>query len=164
MFIMYLDQMLAQVEALQVSVLMRESTWLFPTVETVHVLALTLVIGTIARVDLRLLSILNAKDSVQQVMAGLLPWTWGAFLVAAVSGTLMFCSHAVKYAENVPMLIKFVLLGFAGVNMMLFHIFGLRHVAEWDTGPTPGVAKVAAATSLAVWLSIVGFGRWIGFV
>jgi hypothetical protein len=87
---MFLDQMLAQVEGFQVSALMRESTWLFPTVETVHVLALTLVIGTIARVDLRLLSILNDKDSVRQVMAGLLPWTWGAFLVAAVSGTLMF--------------------------------------------------------------------------
>ena len=161
---MYLDQILEQVEALQISAMMRESTWLFPTVETIHVLALTLVFGTIARVDLRLLSIMNVKDSVRQVMSGLLPWTWGAFLVAAISGTLMFCSHAAKYAENFPFQMKLVLLVLAGANMMLFHFFALRHVEKWDTGVTPRAAKVAAATSLVLWLSIVGVGRWIGFV
>jgi hypothetical protein len=161
---MYLEQILAQVEAFQISVMMRESTWLFPTVETFHVLALTLVFGTIARVDLRLLSILNAKDSVRQVMSGLLPWTWGAFLVAAITGTLMFGSHAIKYAENVPFRLKLVLLVLAGINMLLFHFFAHRRVEEWDTGPTPRGAKVAAASSLVIWLSIVGVGRWIGFV
>jgi hypothetical protein len=161
---MYLDEILTQVEAFQISVTMRESTWLFPTVETIHVLALILVIGTIARVDLRLLSVLNANQSVRQVMSGLLPWTWGAFLVAAVSGTLMFCSHATKYMGILPFQLKLVLLALAGMNMLVFHFLALRRVEEWDTGPTPAGAKFAAATSLLIWLFIVGVGRWIGFV
>ena len=161
---MNLEQTFKWVEALQISVLMRESPWLFPTVETIHVLGLTLVFGSIARVDLRLLSVLNAKDSVRQVMSGLLPWTWGAFVVAAVSGGLMFCSNAVKYAGNIPFQVKLVLLVLAGVNMVLFHFIALRRVAEWDTGPTPRSARLAGATSLLLWLSIVVFGRWIGFV
>jgi len=161
---MYLDPILEQIEALPISMLMRESTWLFPTVETIHVLALVLVIGTIARVDLRLLSILNEKDSVRQVMSGLLPWTWIAFLFAAGSGALMFGSHAIKYANNLPFQLKLVLLAFAGVNMLVFHVFALQRLDEWDTGPTPNGAKAAAATSLIVWVSIVGLGRWIGFV
>jgi len=161
---MNVQEMLDQIEALQISVMMRESTWLFPTVETVHVLALVLVIGTIARVDLRLLSIMNAKDSVSQVMAGLLPWTWGGFIVAAISGTLMFVSHPTKYLETVPFQIKLVLLALAGLNMLVFHFVALKHVGEWDTGPTPRGAKVAAGTSLFLWLSIVVVGRWIGFV
>ena len=76
----------------------------------------------------------------------------------------MFCSQATKYAENLPFQLKVVLLALAGINMLAFHALAYRQVDQWNSGPTPNSAKAAAAASLAIWISVVGLGRWIGFV
>src|ERR1700744_2596669 len=75
----------------------RESTWLFPTIESVHVLALVLVVGSIMMVDLRLLNLASRNRSVKELTADVLPWTWSAFVLAAITGTLLFSSSAVRY-------------------------------------------------------------------
>src|ERR1700704_4273592 len=77
-------------EGLDYSSVIRTSEWLFPTIETVHVLALTTVAGSIAMLDLRLLGITSRDRPVSQVAADILPWTWSGFLLAALSGFLMF--------------------------------------------------------------------------
>ena len=140
-----------------------ESTWLFPTIETVHVLALVLVIGSISMVDLRLLGLTNRLRPVREVMAQALPWTWGAFVAAAVAGALLFSSKAVTYYGDVPFRIKMACLALAGINMLCFHLRSFRRVALWDTGAPPPAAKIAGGISLLLWIVIVGAGRWIGF-
>jgi hypothetical protein len=93
-----------------------------------------------------------------------LPWTWGAFVIAAITGSLLFSSNAAKYAHNAFFEGKMVLLAAAGVNMAIFHAFGLRDVARWDTAQrTPPAAKAAGAVSLLLWVAVVTCGRWIGF-
>jgi hypothetical protein len=48
--------------------------------------------------------------------------------------------------------------------MAIFHLFGLRDAARWDTARrTPPAARAAGAVSLLLWVSVVAFGRWIGF-
>ena len=141
----------------------RESEWLFPTIETVHVLALVLVVGSILMVDLRLLGIANRGRSVRAVTAERLPVTWAAFAVAAAAGALLFSSKAVTYFDDFPFRLKMICLVLAGVNMAVFHLLTYRRVAEWDEGPTPLGARAAGGISLILWIAIVAAGRWIGF-
>ena len=142
-----------------------ESEWLFPTIETLHVLALTLVFGSIAMLDLRLLGVSNRDRGVIQLAGDTLPWTWSAFVVAAITGALMFVSAATSYYDNVPFRIKLVLLALAGLNMAVFHFTAYRAVHDWNlTLPTPQAARIAASLSLLFWIGVVVAGRWIGFV
>lgn len=137
--------------------------WLFPIVETIHVIALTLVFGTIAMVDTRLLGFGQGKATVSGLTAELLPWTWKAWFVAAVFGTLMFMSKAVTYAGNIQFQLKFVCMALAGINMVIFHIGAFRKIASWDNGKPPLSAKLAGALSLTFWTGVIFFGRWAGF-
>jgi uncharacterized membrane protein len=147
------------------AVAIAESEWLFPTIETVHVLSLTMVFGSIAMLDLRLLGLASRTSGVRQLSEEILPWTWTAFVIAAISGALMFISAATKYFDNIPFRIKILLLALAGLNMAVFQMTGYRSVAAWnDDVKTPRVARIAAGVSMALWIGVVFAGRWIGFV
>ncbi len=162
---MTLFDLCVSLEATKFAIEIAESEWLFPTIETVHVIALTLVVGSIAMLDLRMLGFATRKLGVAELSAEVLPWTWGAFLVAAITGALMFTSAASKYYGNIPFRIKIVLLICAGLNMAIFNFTVLRRVGEWNTAvPTPVPARIAATLSLLFWIGVVFAGRWIGFV
>lgn len=150
--------------AYKASFVVSQSTWLFPAIETVHVIALALVVGSIAVLDLRLLDRTWRERAVTELTLDVLPWTWTSFAVATTSGFLMFASAATKYAADTPFRIKMVLLLLAGVNMLAFHGFTYRGVAAWDVNaPTPVAAKLAGGLSLLFWIGMVTCGRWVGF-
>lgn len=157
-------EVLRWIAATDVSTFIRESSWAFPVIESVHVIALSLVVGTIAIVDLRLLGLASAGRRCTTLSRAVLPWTWSAFAVAAAAGTLMFISKPVAYSENADLRVKFVLILAAGCNMAIFHLFTCRSIARWDGDAAPPLAaRIAGALSLACWISVVVFGRRIGF-
>jgi len=142
----------------------RESGVLFPWIESVHVLAVTLVVGSISIIDLRLLGIASLNRSVASVSVEVVPFTWIAFAVAVLTGGALFTSHAVGYAHNFQFRMKMLLLVLAGINMLVFHLVMGRGVGRWsDTAVTPWQGKIAGLISLLLWIGIVAFGRWIGF-
>jgi hypothetical protein len=142
----------------------RESTVLFPCIESLHVLALTLVVGSISIVDLRMLGIASADRSVASLLTEILPLTWTAFGFAVLTGGALFASHAVGYAGNFQFRMKMLLLLMAGLNMLVFHRLRRHGKARWgDAGITPWQGKIAGLISLLLWICIVAFGRWIGF-
>jgi hypothetical protein len=136
----------------------------FPFVESMHVVFLAVVIGTIYIVDTRLLGITSRQLRFTYLSDRLLPWTWSAFIGAAITGSLMFIAGATGYIDNKPFLIKMALLLLAGLNMLYFQFVTFRGVQSWDAGRPPPAAKFAGAFSIVLWTAIVGFGRWIGFV
>jgi hypothetical protein len=141
-----------------------ESTWMFPTLETLHVIALVSVLGTIFVVDLRMLGWTSNKFAVTAVAKDTLPWTWGAFVMAALTGSLLFVSKASSYVGNPYFLWKMGMMALAGLNMMYFHFMTWRTVEHWDRDATmPFAVKLAAALSIIFWLAVVFFGRAIGF-
>lgn len=141
-----------------------ESLWAFPAIETVHVIALVTVVGTILVMDLRLVGLTSNRLAITQMSREILPWTWGAFVLAAISGALLFVSKASTYVENTYFLLKMVLLVLAGLNMLYFHFVTYRSVANWDQGvAVPTAAKVAGLLSLVFWVLIIVMGRAIGF-
>jgi hypothetical protein len=162
---MTLDPLLKALEQSSIGTAIAEGTMLFPWLEAVHVLAITLVVGSIAIVDLRLLGWASRDRAVDELTRQILPCTWVAFAVAAVTGALLFISKAPVYGHNFFFLGKLVLLGLCGVNMVCFHMFSGKRILEWGKSPdtTPAAAKFAAAASLVLWTSVIAFGRWIGF-
>lgn len=143
---------------------MRSSVKAMPVVEAIHVMAVAVVFGTIFIVDARLLGLLDRRRAYTVVSRELLPWTWAAFGVAAVTGVMMFAANATTYFENTPFRFKMLALVAAGLNMAVFHFFSGRHASEWEfsrAAPTGG--RVAAVLSIAIWTSVIFLGRWIGF-
>jgi len=151
-------------EETSIALAIKEGDSFFPWLESIHVLAITLVVGTIAIVDLRLIGYPSHRRGARQLIVELLPYTWAAFVVAVITGVLLFISNAVKYAENPLFLIKMGLLVAAGLNMAVFHVGAYRKITEWDDMlPPPASARVAGASSLFLWICVIIFGRWIGF-
>jgi hypothetical protein len=142
----------------------RDSLYLFPFLEAVHVMALSVVFGTIMIVDLRLLGFASTHRPFARMSSELLRITWGAFAVAAVTGTLMFMTNARVYAGNTSFRIKMVLLLLAGLNMAFFHLTAGRSVVRWDKDRiAPRIGRTTAALSLSLWIAIIFAGRVIGF-
>ncbi len=160
----FILQLCQRLEDTAVATAIREQESLFPWIESVHVLAITLVVGTILIVDLRLLGLGSRQRPVSRVLAEVLPFTRAAFVLAALTGATLFASHAVKYAGNFPFQMKMGLLGFALINILVFHTRGIRDIERWDvTARTSPAARAAGGISLLCWIVVVGAGRWIGF-
>ena len=142
----------------------RENDLLFPLIESIHVLAICLVVGSILAVDLRLLGLAWINRPVSRVTHGILPLTWGAFVVAVASGGLLFISNATKYLGNGFFVAKLCLIGAAGVNMAIFHFIGAKDMSKWDNDTRlPLPARLAGGLSILLWIAVVACGRWIGF-
>lgn len=154
----------AWVENGAIGTAIRESAWLFPTIETCHVLAIVTVVGSITILDLRLLGLASRARPVTEVLSEVLPWTWWSFGIAAISGSLLFSSKAVEYYNDGPFRAKMLLLLIAGINMGIFERITRTGIADWDKETaTPLAAKIAGGLSLVLWVAIVACGRWIGF-
>lgn len=164
---MSLHIILTFLQDLPLSAAMRGETpgteWLFPIVETCHVLTLTIVFGSIAMVDLRLLGWTSRGTSIARLTEETLPWTWTAWVLAAIAGSLLFISKAVTYAGNFEFRMKFICMALAGLNMLVFHFGAYRRVADWDMDTPPTAARLAGGLSLTLWIAVIFFGRWVGF-
>lgn len=142
----------------------REGDTLFPFIESVHVLAISLVVGSILVLDLRLLGVASLNRPVGRLSRSILPVTWGAFATAAVSGSLLFIANLTKYLDNGWFVTKMVLLGVAGLNMIVFHAVTARDLPRWERERSPPPrARLAGLLSILLWIAIVACGRMIGF-
>jgi hypothetical protein len=147
-----------------VAIFVRENGYVFPWVESAHVVALSFVVGSITIVDLRLLGLASLSRPVTSVLKQILPMTWIAFGFALLTGSTLFISDAVAYWDDEPFRMKFVAMGIAAVNMLVFHFVTCRNISDWNSSPrTPPGAKIAGGVSMLLWIFVVAFGRWIGF-
>jgi hypothetical protein len=161
---MQIDAFLKSIEAAGFATTIRDSIWMFPIIESLHVISFALVVGTIAIIDLRLLGLASSKRSFQRMSSDILKWTWSAFAVTVTTGLTMFTTNAEIYFHNPFFRAKMVLLLLAGINVAAFELTAGRTVRSWDNAPSaPRLAKAIAATSLALWISIIFMGRIIGF-
>ena len=142
----------------------RNSLYDFPLLEAVHVIALTLVFGTIMIVDLRLLGVAGTDRHYGRVSADLLKWTWAAFALAVLTGSLMFTANPKVYFHNAFFRAKFAVMLLAGLNMLVFQLTVAKREGEWGENPRgPARGRVAAVLSLGLWLAVIVLGRSVGF-
>ena len=131
---------------------------------TVHVLTLTVFVGTALMLDLRLLGLTMTRVPASEMIARLLPWTAAGFLVMMISGALLFYAAPMLRYQNFFFRLKMVALVFAALNVWVFHNTVYRKIAEWDLDPVPPRrARVAGGLSLALWAILITLGRMIPY-
>ena len=146
------------------SIALHESIWVYPIVESVHVLALCLFLGLTVMLDLRLLGLMMRRTPVSEIATRLIPWASAGFGLMVVSGALLFYAIPVRTFHNIFFRVKVIMLIMSGLNAWIFHSTVYRKVADWDLDSVPPrMARVAGGLSLALWASIVVAGRMIAY-
>src|ERR1700759_8500 len=147
---MDLQALWEKIELSPVGDFVASSSWAFPTLETIHVIAIATVFAPVAIMDLRLLGLASNTDRVTDLSRDTLTWTWGAFLLAALSGTLLWVSKVHVYMRDPWFYIKMCLILVAGINMAVFHSVTWKTIGQWDKGQPPKAAKIAGFSSVAL--------------
>jgi hypothetical protein len=161
---MDISTFLESLESSGIATAIRDSLYLFPLLEATHVIGFSMVVGTIAIIDLRLLGVASTRRSFRRIASDTLKWTWAAFALTLATGSLMFITNAGVYYHNFFFRTKMVMLVLAGLNMLVFELSAGRTIHRWDkSASAPAAGRVTAALSLLIWISIIFLGRWIGF-
>jgi hypothetical protein len=143
----------------------RESLWLFPIIETIHIFGIILLVGGTSILDLRLMGLTFRDEPVSKLAKRFLPWAWAGFIIQVTTGLLMFSSEATKMYDNMAFQIKMLIIVAAGINAFVFHSLAYQSVGKWDNDPVgPVSARIAGTLSILFWFGIVAMGRWIAYV
>lgn len=146
------------------SIILRDSNWAEPVIESIHVLALTLFLGFAVLLDLRLLGLCMRRKPASEVLAQLNPWLGFGYSVMIVTGLLLLISDPVAFYQDVFFRIKMLLLLLAMLNVVFFNWTAGRNIAAWGNDQkTPVGARLAAILSLVLWAAIVAAGRAIAY-
>lgn len=161
---MFLYNLAERVQDWPMSLALRESLWMYPIIETAHVLGLCLFVGTAWLWDLRLLGVTLQRVPVSQLSKQILPWTVVGFVIMVLSGVGLVFSEPLRFYSNLFFRIKVVLLAAAGVNAFLFHKIAGQRMAQWDLSPVaPFSARLAGGLSLGLWAAVIVTGRLIAY-
>jgi hypothetical protein len=124
-----------------------------PVIESIHLVGLTLLLGTIALVDLRLLGLGLRHLKVSAVAEAMVPWTRAGLVTVGITGPLLFAWDSSRYLKNPAFLVKMLLLAAAVGTHFTIHRQVVRNDAKRG--------KLAAMLSLVLWSSVVLAGRAI---
>jgi hypothetical protein len=142
----------------------RESTLMFPLVEGTHIMALSLSVGIIMILDLRLLGLAFRGEPVSRIMRLIGPWMLTGFAIMLISGLVLFSSQAEKAYTNTFFRLKMFALLFAGLNALYYQVALFPHMHEWDSTPVvPRSARAVAVLSLVLWFLVIAFGRTMAY-
>ncbi len=138
----------------------RQADFIFPVVEGSHILALSLSVGLILMLDLRLLGLAFRSEPISRIMLQVMPWALPGFAVVFGSGLLLFFAQAESVYTNNYFRVKILTLALLGLNAAFYQYKYYPHMAEWDAAPSvPAGVKVVAATSLVLWMAVILCGR-----
>ena len=152
------------IEASGLGQAMRQSLWLYPIVEIVHIVGL----GAAFRLDRRArpaaAGAVGKAISVRKLAGHVLPWTAASFVLIVPSGLAMFVAHASDFIGNPVFLLKMGLIFAAGINAAVLHAGAFRTVGAWDVEATPpGAVRLAGGLSLLLWISVIACGRLLAY-
>lgn len=145
-------------EATAIGTAIRNSLWLFPVIESVHLLALAVIGGALLVLDLRLLGLGLRSQPIRQVARDAQPWLVGSLVVMIGTGVPLFLSESIKCYYSTAFWVKITTLPVA-----ILFTFTLRRKAALAERLRPHWHKLVALVSLGLWFAVAAAGRWIGF-
>ena len=155
---------LTWVNELPWSIALRESTWMYPIVESVHSVGIALFVGLLLLWDLRLVGFGLTHMPVSRVWTRLFPWIVGGALIMMTTGVMLFFSKPLYFWGNVYFRVKLATLFLAAINAAGFHLGIEKKMVNWDTAVTPPfAARFAGVSSLLLWAGAIVFGRFIAY-
>ena len=140
------------------------TNWVVPTVQTIHILAIAVVVSSVLMLDLRLIGVFWADRPMQAVSSRFLPLVWWPLLVLLATGAIMIIAAPARSLKNPAFQLKMSLLVAALVVTGLFQLLQRRNAAFGD--PRAGsraAATMVAIVSMLLWSAIVFAGRWIAY-
>jgi len=146
-------------EKTPLGVWLQTSTYPFPIIEAIHLMCLTLMLGTMWTVNLRVLGFVLKGRPLAEVVEGVKPWMRGGYVATFVTGIMLFMSEALKLSANAAWLPKMAVL----VGAMVLQYALSAFMVKGGRGET-GLAKALAAVSVLLWLATGFAARWIAFV
>lgn len=142
----------------------RQSIWVYPAVEIIHIAGFAVLVGSAFLFDLRLLG-LARKLPVKEILRHLIFWARMSLLAVIPSGFILFMVDASSLASNPAFRVKLVLIVFAGLNAWYFHHYTFKSIDEWNTHRMPPfTARVAGIVSIVLWFSVIACGRLIAYL
>jgi len=139
-----------------------ESIYMYPAIEAVHLLGLSLSVGLIVLVDLRLLGLILKRVPSATLLRDVRPWALSGFGVTFVSGALLLISEAGTVVLNQAFIAKIIFLGLAGVNALYFETRIAAHSLPVNADALPQRSvRVAGLLSLLLWAAVIICGRMI---
>ena len=146
------------------SIAIHESLYLYPWIESTHVLSICLFFGTLLFVDLRLTGRVFSNLSISEMNRRVLPLTLFGFSVMFITGMLLFYAIPVRNYQNIFFRIKILLIIIAGINALFFHRRMSKEAKVWDKDSfIPKSMKNTAITSLVLWSAVIITGRMIAY-
>lgn len=137
---------------------MNGNEWAFPFVETLHMLAIVLLVGTVALVDFRLIGWRLKRIPVSELASMLAPWTLAGFIGVLITGPLILSTDPDRYLENFAFRFKMSCLAL----IILLDFVLLRRVRSRNSASGMGLQRLAGAVSLVLWTGVLAGGRSIG--
>lgn len=137
--------------------------WAWPVAETFHFIGLSLLVGVIGILDLRMLGMARGLSIAS--MHRLVPWGVAGFVINVLTGTAFIAGDPGRFLLSGAFQIKLVLIAIAGVNVVVFYLAIFRKTYDWPPDyDAPVEAKVIATISLALWLGVTLIGRFMAFI
>lgn len=138
----------------------RESIWVFPIIESAHVLGLAMSVGLLVWFDLRLVGLTMRHQPISVMHKQIMPWSLAGFSIMFLSGALLFWCNALRAYNSGFFQLKVLFLFLAGVNAIVFELTTKRSMADWDKAPIPPhKVRIAGVLSLVLWVAVIAFGR-----
>lgn len=149
----------------ELSTTIQNVSWIIPTVQTVHIVCVAIVISSTFLVDMRILGIFATSQTLASLSDRFLTWIWWAILVLLVTGTLLIIGEPARSLLNPAFLLKMLMLiTVAGLTRLIQRPLA-ADAGYWDaSGGRRATVKVIAIASLGLWSCIVFAGRWIAYV
>lgn len=140
----------------------QDALWVIPTVQTVHIVSIAIVMTSMAMLDLRLVGLAGRRQSLTDMGARFLPWVWVALLILLCSGSILIIGEPRRDLRNQVFWLKMSLLAVALILTWTFQ-YMLRHrKGFWESHRL--AATLLGSVSLVVWVGIIAAGRWIAYV
>jgi hypothetical protein len=156
-------EFLVWLEGTAIANAIRTIRWLYPALETTHYIGLSMLVGGILLIDLRVLGVARALQL--KSMIGLLPFVWAGFIVNVLSGSMLFIYGATSFGPNPAFQLKMAFMVLAGLNALAFDVAVRRSGGDWVVADRPpAVVKGFATLSLVFWLCVVTTGRWMAYL
>jgi hypothetical protein len=150
------------IKATPIGAFVRDSTWAFPALQSLHFIGMSLLIGVVGVIDLRVLGV--ARGLPIHPLHRFLPLAFVGFGINLLTGIMFFCHDPYVYAFNPSFRIKMLLILLAGLNALWFRLGVFLDVDKWGPGiEASRLAKIISALSLLIWIGVITAGRFIAF-
>ena len=141
---------------------MREVRWLWPALESLHFIGMSLLIGTIGMFDLRLLGF--ARRVPVAALHRLIPFGIAGFVLNATTGVMFVAGYPDQYIFNDAFRVKVLFILVAGLNVLFFYTRVFRRLEHLPPGEPPPIAmRLAGGVSLCAWIGVMTAGRLLTF-